>query len=36
MRQGRAADAAAAFRRTLDLQPRFAPARERLGELGAR
>jgi Tfp pilus assembly protein PilF len=36
MRQGRAADAAEAFRRTLALQPRFGAARQRLGELAGR
>jgi hypothetical protein len=36
MRQGRAEDATAAFRRALTIQPRFSPARERLAELGAR
>jgi hypothetical protein len=36
MRQGRAPEAAGAFRRALDLQPRFVAARQRLGELGLR
>jgi arylsulfatase A-like enzyme/Flp pilus assembly protein TadD len=36
MRQGRGPEAARAFRHALDLQPRFAAAQKRLGELGAR
>jgi Flp pilus assembly protein TadD len=33
-REGRVADAALAFRKTLELNPRFAAARERLREVG--
>ncbi len=36
LRQGRRVEAAGYFRRSLELDPRFAPARSRLAELGVR
>jgi Tfp pilus assembly protein PilF len=36
LRQGRRDEAAASFRRSLELDPRFAPARGRLAELDSR